>query len=68
MNPVHPRFLVDEHQQPTDVVLSLAEWRLVLDALEELDDIRAYDEAKVEPQEFVSLEEVKRQSTTGEDR
>jgi hypothetical protein len=56
MSTVHPRFVVDENQQPTDVVLTLAEWREVAEALEELDAIRSYDEAKKGPQESVTLE------------
>jgi len=56
MSTVHPRFVVDENQQTTDVVLTVAEWREVEEALDELDAIRAYDEAKQGPQETVSLE------------
>jgi hypothetical protein len=56
MSTVHPRFVVDENQQPTDVVLTVAEWREVEEALDELDSIRAYDEAKRGPQESVTLE------------
>jgi hypothetical protein len=56
MSTVHPRFVVDENQQPTDVVLTVAEWREVEEALDELDAIRAYDEAKKGPQESVTLE------------
>lgn len=60
MSTAHPRFLVDENQKPTDVVLTLAEWEDVVEALEELDSIRAYDAAKAGPQEAVSLEEMRR--------
>lgn len=60
MSTVHPRFVVDENQQPTDVVLTVAEWREVEEALDELDAIRAYDEAKKGPQDAVSLEDVRR--------
>ena len=50
MNTLHPRFVVDENQQPTDVVLTFSEWREVAEALDDLDAIRAYDEAKKGPQ------------------
>lgn len=60
MSTVHPRFVVDENQQPTDVVLTFAEWREVAEALEELDAIRAYDEAKKGPQESVPLEDMRK--------
>jgi len=56
MNTPHPRFVVDENQQPTDVVLTFSEWREVSEALDDLDAIRAYDEAKKGPQESVTLE------------
>jgi hypothetical protein len=56
MSTVHPRFVVDENQQLTDVVLTVAEWREVEEALDELDAIRAYDEAKKGPQDSVTLE------------
>jgi hypothetical protein len=56
MSTVHPRFVVDENQQTTDVVLTVAEWREVEESLEELDAIRAYDEAKKGPQDSLTLE------------
>ena len=46
MNTLHPRFVVDENLQPTDVVLTFSEWREVWEALDDLDAIRTYDEAK----------------------
>jgi hypothetical protein len=35
----------------------ISAWQQILEALEELDDIRAYDEAKQEPSEIVPFEE-----------
>ena len=58
METVTPRYVVDEHQTPTDVVLTIEEWRRVLEELEELDDILAYDEAKSSAQESSPLDEV----------
>jgi hypothetical protein len=60
MSIAHPRFVVDENQKPTDVVLTLSEWEDVVEALEELDAIRAYDLAKAGDQGSVSLEEMKK--------
>jgi hypothetical protein len=65
MDIVTPRYLVDEHQTPTDVVLTIEEWRRVLGELEELEDIRAYDEAKSSAQEATPLAEVARNLRTG---
>ena len=56
MNTLQPRLVVDENQQPTAVVLTFSEWREVAEALDDLDAIRAYDEAKKGPQESVTLE------------
>ena len=42
MASVNPRYLVDAHQMPTDVVVTIEEWRRIV---EELEDIRAYDAA-----------------------
>jgi hypothetical protein len=52
---VTPRFLVDENQRPTDVVLTIDQWRQIQDDLDQLDDIRAYDAAKASPQDAVPL-------------
>ena len=45
MASVNPRYLVDAHQMPTDVVVTIEEWRRIVEQLEELEDIRAYDAA-----------------------
>ncbi|MHC4441261.1 MAG: hypothetical protein ACYTF1_10100 [Planctomycetota bacterium] len=58
---VHPQYIVDENQQRKAVLLSLAEWQQIVEELEELDDIRAYDEAKAGSQDAVSLEQALRE-------
>jgi hypothetical protein len=55
MSTVTPRYLVDENQMPTDVVLSLEQWESIVEQLEMLADIRAYDTAKAGPQDSVPL-------------
>ncbi|WP_417909740.1 hypothetical protein [Candidatus Electronema sp. PJ] len=50
---VHPQYLVDAALTRTAVLISAAEWAQILEELEELDDIRAYDAAKAGPQETV---------------
>lgn len=42
---LHPEYVVDENARRKAVILPLAEWESVLEALEELDDLRLYDEA-----------------------
>lgn len=43
---VHEDYVVDEQGHRKAVVVALEEWEQILDALEELDDIRAYETAK----------------------
>jgi len=62
---VHPQYVVDEHQQRKAVLLPLAEWEQILDYLEELDDIRAYDGVKAGSQETMSFEQEVREIDEG---
>lgn len=45
---LHPEQLVDEGKHTKAVLLLFSEWKEVLTELEELDDMRAYDDAKRE--------------------
>jgi hypothetical protein len=65
MDAVTPRYVVDEQQVPTDVVLSIEQWNQIVEELHELADIRAYDEAKSCPQESISLESLARKLRAG---
>lgn len=65
MQSVTPRYVVNEHQTPTDVVLTIDEWRCIVAELEELDDIRAYDEARAHEEESVPLEQTARELRAG---
>ena len=53
---LHPDYIVDEKQNRKSVILSLEEWEHIVEELEELDDIRAYDEAESGPQDVVPFE------------
>lgn len=50
---VHPEYIVDENLNRKSVVLPYAEWKNIVEEMEELDDIRAYDRAKNETQDEV---------------
>lgn len=63
---VHPEYLVDEKNQKKAVVLPLSEWEQLLEELEELEDIRAYDQAKTNPPELVPFEDVVRELKSGD--
>ena len=54
---VHEQYLVDEAGNRKAIVLPLAEWQRIREELEELDDIRAYDEAKAQPSELIPFEQ-----------
>jgi hypothetical protein len=55
MDLVKPRYLVDEHQTPTDVILTIEEWRRIV---EELEELRAYYAAVAEKQVTIPLDTV----------
>ncbi|MGF7082458.1 hypothetical protein [Mucilaginibacter sp. UYCu711] len=46
MNTIHPQYITDEDGKKTAVVLSMGEFEQILDELDELDDIKLFDEAK----------------------
>ncbi len=50
---VHPEYIVDENLNRKSVVLPYAEWKNIVEEMEELDDIRTYDRAKNEAEDEV---------------
>jgi PHD/YefM family antitoxin component YafN of YafNO toxin-antitoxin module len=46
MGKLKERYLVDEHGNQVGVLLEIAEYRRILEELEELASIKAYDKAK----------------------
>ena len=65
MNDFHEQYLVDERGSRNAIVLPLADWQRVLEDLEDLDDIREYDEAKGRPSEPVAFEQAVREIRQG---
>ena len=63
---IHPRYIVDEKEGRQVVLLSLSEWQEVIEELEELDDIRAYDRARSEDQEQVPFDQAVREIDEGQ--
>jgi hypothetical protein len=51
------QYLVDEKGNRKAVVVPISSWQQILEALDELDDIRAYDEAKRERSEPIPFEQ-----------
>jgi len=58
---INEEYLVDNKGIKKPVVVPLAEWEQILEDMEELDDIRAYDKAKSEPSEPVPFEQAVQQ-------
>jgi len=57
MIPLKERFIVDENSQRVGVLLDIEDYRQLLEDLEELEAIRAYDAAKASGDEAVPLEQ-----------
>jgi PHD/YefM family antitoxin component YafN of YafNO toxin-antitoxin module len=53
MQATRPRYIVDEKGKKVAVVLDMDEYERLIEKLEELADIAAYDEAMAEGDEFV---------------
>jgi PHD/YefM family antitoxin component YafN of YafNO toxin-antitoxin module len=65
MSQFHQEYLVDEQGNRKAVVLPIETWEQILEALDELDDIRAYDEAKNHPSERIPFEQAVSEITEG---
>ncbi|MDP2896986.1 MAG: hypothetical protein Q8Q12_10590 [bacterium] len=65
MRPINPQYVVDENDNKKAVVLPLSEWEQILSDLEELDDIRAYDQAKSTPDEAIPFDQAVREIRNG---
>ena len=64
---IHPEYLVDTKQNRKAVLLPLAEWERIVEELEELDDIRAYDKAKAGSGDAVPFDQAIREIQEGSD-
>ena len=60
-----PRYLTDGDGRRLGVVLDVDHYRQLLDALEEVEALRAYDEAKASGDEAVPFEDVVREIEAG---
>lgn len=57
MSPIKERYIVDEKGHRLGVLLDIADYERLLEALEELEAIRAYDRAKASGDEIISFEQ-----------
>jgi len=54
---IKERYIVDEHGNQVGVLLEIAEYRRLLEELEELSSIKAYDKAKASQDEIIPFEQ-----------
>ena len=57
MNIIHPQYITDEDGKKVSVVISLTEFEQILEQLDELDDIRLYDESKTDQEPATPFDE-----------
>jgi PHD/YefM family antitoxin component YafN of YafNO toxin-antitoxin module len=58
---LNPQYVIDRQKNPKAVLLTIDEWNQIVEALEELDDIRSYDAAKTGDQESIPFEQAVRE-------
>ena len=63
---IHPEFVVDDKNEKKAVLLPFAEWQQIMEELEELEDIRSFDEAKSRTSDPVPFEAVVERIERGE--
>ena len=56
MKSIDEKYVTNERGERVGVILSMEDYQKVLEQLEELESIRAYDEAKASKDEAVSIE------------
>jgi len=59
LDDIKPKFIVDKAGKKTGVLLTMKEYKCLLDTLEDLEDVVAYDKAKAETTEWIPFDEAK---------
>ena len=54
---LHPEYIIDQSEHKKAVILPFNEWEKLLAEIEELEDIRAYDNAKSDDDEIIPFEQ-----------
>jgi hypothetical protein len=54
---VNPRYITDNTGRKISVVLSIKEFKTIMEELEEMEDVRLYDEAKASNEPSVPIDE-----------
>jgi len=58
---LHPQYITDEEGKKLSVVLPMGEFEQIIEELDELEDIRLYDEAKKDSEPYLSFDEYVKQ-------
>jgi hypothetical protein len=61
MNAIHAQYITDKDEKKLSVVIPLAEYEQILEELDELDDIRLYDEAKADKEPVMLFDDYVKQ-------
>ena len=56
MKLIHTEYIIDDKGKKKAVLLPLEEWDKIVEELEELEDIKAYDKAKLQPSKPIPLD------------
>ncbi len=62
---VHPEYIVDENSNRKAVIIPFSEWENLIEEMEELEDIRAYDAAKSEEGDTIPFEQAVNEIKSG---
>ena len=54
---VHPQYITDNAGKKISVVLPMKEFKTIMDELDELEDIRLYDEAKASKEPSIPIDD-----------
>lgn len=57
----HEEYVVDSDGKRKAVIVPWKEWQQLLEELEELEDVRAYDEAKLQPSDPIPFDQAVRE-------
>ncbi len=64
---LHPQFIVDESEEKKAVVIPFSEWVQILGEMEDLEEIRIYDNVKADTEdEVISFKQALNEMSKGE--
>jgi len=62
---LHPEYIINGNSQKKAVVIPISEWEQIIEEMEELEDIRAYDAAKSTNEEEISFDQAIKEIKAG---